>query len=140
MPDKEWDAENVFDLFGDAIVRHILVLASQKPMAADELAEHLDVSLPTVYRRVDTLANYDLLEEDVELTEDGNHYTTYETTLRQVTFELESGGYNIDIKLRQPLVDQFEAFWEGLDQSSPDLGRESTTDTDLDSHRGGHDG
>lgn len=140
MADKEWSAETVFDLFGDEHARHILVLASQKPMSADEIAEHLDVSLPTVYRRVDTLSDYSLLEEGMSVTEDGNHYTTYETTLRQVTFEIDSGGYNIDIEMRRHLVDQFEAFWEDLDRTSPDLGRESSARPDNDSPHGGQDG
>lgn len=82
MSDKEWEAENIFDLFGDTLARHILVLTSRIPMAADELADYLDVSHPTIYRRINTLQNYDLLEKEFQITADGHNDKTFETTLR----------------------------------------------------------
>lgn len=140
MGDKQWEAENVFDLFGDELVRQILVLASEQPMAADDLAAHLDSSLPTIYRRVDALTDYDLLDEEVAITDDGNHYTTYETTLKRVTFEVDAGGYDIRVQRRESLVDQFGAFWEDLDRSSPDMGGESPRESTRDPRVEGNDG
>lgn len=118
MGRKEWDPTTVFDLFGDDLARRILVVASERPLSAGELASNLDASLPTVYRRVNALLEYDLVREQQQIDADGNHYKTFETTLNRIAFEIEDGGYNIDIQLRQSLVDQFGDFWSDLGQSS----------------------
>ncbi|ELZ96652.1 transcription regulator [Haloferax sulfurifontis ATCC BAA-897] len=65
------------------------------------------------------LAEYDLLTEQQEIDEDGHHFKTFETTLKRVVFEIDDGGYNIDIQMRQSLVDQFESFWSEFEQSQP---------------------
>lgn len=120
MGEKEWAPSDVFDVFGDSLARRILVLASERPVSADDLAEQLDVSRPTIYRRVNALVDYDLLSEQQQLDADGNHYQTVETTLRQVVFEIEDGGYNVSLEMRQSLADQFESFWSDLDQPTGD--------------------
>jgi DNA-binding transcriptional ArsR family regulator len=117
MGDKEWTPENVLDVFGDSLARRILVIASERPVSAEELSENLDVSPPTVYRRLNALSEHDLLREDQQIDGDGNHYTAYETTLDRVAFEIEDGEYAIDVQLRQGLVEGFEAFWSDLDRS-----------------------
>lgn len=116
MGEKEWSPSDVFDVFGDRLARRILVLASERPVSADDLSEQLDVSRPTIYRRVNALIDYDLLNEQQRLDADGNHYQTVETTLKQVVFEIEDGGYNVSLEMRQSLADQFESFWSDLDQ------------------------
>lgn len=120
MGEKEWAPSDVFDVFGDSLARRILVLASERPVSADDLAEQLDVSRPTIYRRVNALIDYDLLTEQQRLDADGNHYQTVETTLKQIAFEIEDGGYNVSLQMRQSLADQFESFWSDLDQPTQD--------------------
>lgn len=124
MGEKEWEPTTVFDLFGDDLARRLLVLASDRPFAADELASALDTSLPTVYRRLNALGEYDLVREEQQLDRDGNHYKTYETTLKRISFEIDDGGYNIDLQLRQSLVNQFGDLWTdlGVSQVEPDRG------------------
>lgn len=126
MGEKEWDPATVLDVFGDQLARRILVLASDRPVAAHDLAEQLDVSEPTVYRRVNTLLEYDLLRENQEIDADGNHYKTFETALKRASFEIEAGGYNIDLELRRSLANQFDAFWSDLEQSGPTESPEPT--------------
>lgn len=117
MAEKEWSPSDVFDVFGDSLARRILVLASDRPLSADELADQFDASRPTIYRRLNALIDYDLLRKQQEINTDGNHYQVYETTLKRVTFEIEGGGYTIDMTVRQSLADQFESFWSGLEES-----------------------
>lgn len=117
MSKKESDTSRIFDLFGDDLSRQILVLASESPLSANELASTLNTSDPTVYRRINALLEYDLLREHQEIDTDGNHYKTFETTLDRIAFEIEDGGYNIDLQLRQDLVDQFDDFWSDLGES-----------------------
>lgn len=112
---SEWDPENLFDVFGNELARETLVLANAEPMSADELAAHCDHSQPTVYRRLNTLEEYDLVAEEQEVDPDGHHYKSYETKLRDVRFTVEDGGFTIDLRLRQDLVDTF-----GEDRGDPD--------------------
>lgn len=117
MGEKEWDPEGIFDLFGDDLTRRILVLASEQPLSADELAGTLDASHPTIYRRINALLEYDLVTEQQQIDAEGNHYKTFETTLNRISFEIDDGGYNIDIQMRENLIDQFDDFWSDLGES-----------------------
>lgn len=141
MGEKEWDPAGIFDLFGDDLSRRILVLASERPLSADELASTLDTSHPTVYRRLNALLDHNLLREQQELDTDGNHYKTFETTLERISFEIDNGGYNIDLQMRQDLVEQFNDFWSDLSGSSIGDGSPSGdatdhADRDRDTHYG----
>ena len=111
---KEWEPEDVFDVFGNELAREILVLASVEPMSAEELAERCERSQPTVYRRLNALESYGLLSERQEVDPDGHHYKTYETKLREVSFTIEDGGFTIDLDIRKDLVDKFSDFWTGM--------------------------
>lgn len=133
MNEKEWAPAGVFDIFGDRLCRKILVLASAQPVSADDLAEQLDVSKPTVYRRVNALHEHDLLSQQQQFDIDGNHYQQFETTLEQVVFEIDDGGYNIQLQMRQSLADQFESFWSDLDEGKPETTRATDLGTDHDS-------
>lgn len=93
-------------------------------MSAQDLADACDTSLPTIYRRVNALLEYDLLQEETQIDEDGNHYKTFETNLERIVFEINDGGVDIDIELRKDLVDQFDEFWRDLEDA------DSNVDTD----------
>lgn len=131
---KEWDPDTLFDVFGDELARHILVLASEGPLSAEDLAEHCDASLPTIYRRVDTLEELDLLQSRIQIDEQGNQYRQFETALKRVGFTFDSGGIDIDVGLRRDLTDRFEAFWDELEQTSED--ELDTAPQRHDAHRG----
>lgn len=130
MGEKEWAPSDVFDLFGDSLARRILVLASDRPLSADDLAHQLDVSRPTVYRRINALMDYDLVRERQQIDAKGNHYQLFETTLQRITFEIDNGGYNIDLTMRQSLADQFESFWTDLEASSSEHVRDGYPDNE----------
>ncbi|WP_255197336.1 winged helix-turn-helix domain-containing protein [Halorarius litoreus] len=101
-----WDPETVFDLFGSESARHILALASETPMTADDLASHLSISQPTVYRRVGELLEYDLLTERDHIDDEGNHYNTYVSNLDAVTFRVEDGSFVVDLQLERDVAEQ----------------------------------
>ena len=117
---KEWEPETIFDVLGSERARRILALASVKPVSADELSDGLDASLPTIYRRVNALQEYDLLREETRIDTDGNHFKAFTTNLERICFEVEDGGFDIDIELRRDMVDQFEDFWTDLERSGED--------------------
>lgn len=141
MGEKQWEPTNIFGVFGDQLARQILVLTSERPMSADDLSDHLDASPPTIYRRINTLIEYDLMKSQQQVDQNGHHYQTFKTTLKQIAFEIEDGGYNIDVQMRRSLVGQFEAFWSDLEDSSPkgEANPEASTTSDNppeDAHHG----
>lgn len=118
MREKEWSPANIFDVFGDPVSRQIIVLTNGRTLSAEGLAERLDVSLPTVYRRTNKLVEYDLLTEELRLTDDGNQYKVFETKLKRLTFEVTAGGYTVETEMKHDLVGGFEGFWTDLGQAS----------------------
>lgn len=120
MGSKEWAPANVLDVFGDPVARATLVLASEQPRSASVIADELGVSDQTVYRRIDQLLDFDLLAEHRRIGENGNQYVEYETMLDAVTFTIEGGGYDVDLRMRQDLTDDFEAMWADLEEGTPD--------------------
>lgn len=137
MGEIESDPIRIFDLFGDNLSRRILILASEQPLSADELATTLDASHPTIYRRINALLDYDLVREEQHIDADGNHYKTFETTLNRIAIEVDDGGYTVDIRMRQNLVDQFGDFWSDLGES--DLGGSIDPDTTDEASDGRYD-
>ena len=115
---KEWEPETIFDVLASETAREVLAVASVRAVAADDLAEHCEVSLPTVYRRVNALVEYDLLDEQTELDADGNHYNTYETNLDRICISIEDGDMSIDIELQRDLVDRFGGLWDDLEEGA----------------------
>ena len=106
----DWDPQTVFDVLGDEEARRLLAAANLEPVSARELADGLGVSEATVYRRVDACTEYDLLAELTRVDDDGNHYTVYETRLQRACFEVEGGGYDVNVELRRNPVDRLDEF------------------------------
>lgn len=114
---KDWEPDNIFEVLGNAQARQILVLADLKPMSAQELADQCGTSLPTIYRRINELVSYDLLRKQTQ-NDGGTQYQIFKTDLKKVCFEIDNGGFVVDVQLRQQMVDQFEDFWEELQNPS----------------------
>lgn len=113
----------MFDALCSDHAREILIATHSEPRSAEELADHCDISLPTVYRRVNTLVERDLLEENLQADPAGNHYTLYVSTLDSLRFDLETAGFAASVRFRRDIVDRFGEFWR-------DLGAHSSSETD----------
>lgn len=113
MP-EDADVETVVGLLDDDYARDILAAASEQRRSAKELAETIDASLPTVYRRVDDLVDADLLTEETELRSDGNHHSVYVTTLQRVELDLEEGTYEMQLERTRDVADRFTDMYERL--------------------------
>jgi Fe2+ or Zn2+ uptake regulation protein len=101
---KTRDAETVFDLLGNELVREMLVMTSPERLSAEEIAARCSASQPTVYRRLDSLEEYDLVGVHTEYDDEGNHYQSYECRLDEARFSIEDGGFTIDLTLRRDPV------------------------------------
>jgi predicted transcriptional regulator len=111
---EDVEVTTVVGLLDDDYARDILAVASERKCSAKELAEAVDASLPTVYRRVDDLVDAGLLVEETELRSDGNHHSVYVTTLSRVELELSEGTFEMQLERKTDVADRFTDMFERL--------------------------
>ncbi|WP_129116658.1 helix-turn-helix domain-containing protein [Halegenticoccus tardaugens] len=88
-------ASDVLDALGDECSRVILSAAASEPMTAKELTEHCDVSPATVYRRINTLLDNELLVESFEFDADSARQKVYRTTFEHVEVDVTESGFEV---------------------------------------------
>ena len=111
---SERNSDDVFAVFCSDYARDILVAAHKEPRSADALAEHCGASLPTIYRRVITLVEHNLLEENLQIDPQGNHYKRYTSNLDYVRFEMDESGFAVSVHFERDFIDRFGEFWGTL--------------------------
>lgn len=112
--DEDRTIEEVLDTIGDEHARHVLAAVSQTPKSAKELAGELDLSLPTVYRRLEILEEHKLVSNQTAVAEDGNHYKIYESDFESTVIRLEEDEYQVRIYRSENLPDRFSQLWDDL--------------------------
>ncbi|WP_226011718.1 ArsR/SmtB family transcription factor [Halomicrobium salinisoli] len=112
--DDEQSIEEILDTIGDQHARRVLAAISRDPKSAKELAEECDLSLPTVYRRIEMLDEYDLVTDRTLVAEDGNHYKVYESNFESTVISLEEDQYRVRIYREENLPDRFSQLWDEL--------------------------
>ena len=113
MRGREPDLEpaDVFELLADDCARRIIAMASVESRTARELAERLDASERTVYRRLEQLESMGLLQTGMEIDPGGHHRTLYETALKSVLVELGDGAYTVRIDFEEDAPDRLARIW-----------------------------
>jgi len=106
--------EEILDTIGDQHARRVLAAISREPKDAKELAEECDLSLPTVYRRIEMLDEYDLITDETLVAEDGNHYKVYQSNFESTVITLEDDEYKVRIYREENLPDRFSQLWDEL--------------------------
>ncbi|MDY6819215.1 MAG: helix-turn-helix domain-containing protein [Halobacteriales archaeon] len=136
MGSKEWHPDSIFALLTDEIARDILPAVYDEPASASELADQLDVSLPTIYRRINALTEYDLLTRQLATDPAGNQYHQYKTTLHQCILTVEDGEVQIQLKGRSDIAAQFETLWTDLTPAHAFIESEQQSTDDTQPHLG----
>lgn len=106
--------EEVLDTIGDQHARQVLAAISREPQSAKDLAEECSLSLPTVYRRIELLDEYNLVTDHTLVAEDGNHYKVYESNFESTVISLEDQEYKVRIYREENLPDRFSQLWDEL--------------------------
>ena len=116
--DDEQSIEEILDTIGDEHARRVLAAISREPRSAKELSEECDLSLPTVYRRIEMLNQYNLVKDQTLVADDGNHYEIYESNFDSTVIRLEddTGEYDIRIYRKENVPDRFASLWDDLSQ------------------------
>jgi DNA-binding transcriptional ArsR family regulator len=115
---KEWEPESIFDVLASDTARTILARAEDEPIAADEIEDYCNVSLPTIYRRIEALQRLDLLTEKCRVDDQGNHYSVYQSTIDRISFEPRQSDLAANVKHDRDVVDRFDDLWQDLEANS----------------------
>lgn len=89
----EASAEELLALFGDEYTCDILTTLEEGPKPARTLADECGMSRPTVYRRLNRLADAGLVDERLQYAPDGNHRTEFQLAITTVTFDVGTDGF-----------------------------------------------
>ena len=114
VSDDDRSIEEILDTIGDKHARRVLAAISREPKSAKELSEECDLSLPTVYRRIEMLEEYKLVTDRTLVAEDGNHYKVYESNFESTVISLEDDEYKVRIYRTENLPDRFSQLWDEL--------------------------
>lgn len=104
----------VFQLLADEYSRRILLAADREPRTAKDLSEICDASLTTIYRRVSTLQDHDLIREHSTVGADGAHRSLFETTLEELHVTVSDGELSLSVETRDELADNFTSLWTNM--------------------------
>lgn len=109
------DLTDLVELLDDEHVRSILTATSAEPLSARELSDRCDVSVSTIYRRLDRLEDADLLGERTRPRSDGHHETVYVSTLERFELTVEDGEMNWELDRRPTdVADELSRMWGNL--------------------------
>jgi len=88
--------DELLSLLSDDYGREILKLTSGTGLPAREIADRLDASRATVYRRLDRLKDAGLVETSMAIHSEGHHRQHFHASLNKVSLSFEDG--NIIVK------------------------------------------
>lgn len=112
--DDERTIEQILNTIGDEHARTVLAAISREPRSAKELSGACDLSLPTIYRRLELLQEHDLVTERTVVAEDGNHYNVYDCNFDSTVITLEDDEYQVRIYRKENVPDRFKQLWDEL--------------------------
>ena len=95
LPTESIDAECFLEVISDTYARNILTALADCSTAAATLAEELDASRPTVYRRLNSLESAGLIESTVALDADGHHRKQFHLVVDSADLTFDSSGIEI---------------------------------------------
>jgi len=108
---NQWTPESVFDILADKKARQILAATNIAPRSAKELVDICDGSLSAIYRRIDVMTEYDMLDEKMQLSTDGHHSNKYTPKFHNVDVKLDRGKIVVkfeDLEFEEELSEERE--------------------------------
>lgn len=117
---EEFDDAELLGLVEDQYARAILLEASRRTMSAATLAEAINASPPTVYRRLDDLVRCGLLARRTEFVDGGPNFSVYATRIEELTVGFVDGQLTVRLTDRESLpidettAERFVRLYEAL--------------------------
>lgn len=82
------ESEDILKILEDPACRKILDNLGKESMSASELANFSDISLSTVYRKLDLLTNFSLVEKRNQIDINGRHKTKYVCSFESIDLNI----------------------------------------------------
>ncbi|MBX0297612.1 winged helix-turn-helix domain-containing protein [Haloarcula nitratireducens] len=108
----------LLQVFADDYSRMILLAADEEPRTAKDLSDVCDASLATIYRRLSTLREHDLVTVHSTVGSGGEHKQLFETTIDAFHVSISEGDLDLSVETRDELADNFTALWENFREST----------------------
>ncbi|RQG98562.1 winged helix-turn-helix domain-containing protein [Natrarchaeobius oligotrophus] len=99
--DQQIDPQAVLGALDDDACRAILEATSDESLTATELSERCDIPTSTAYRKVEKLADADLVDERIRINTTGKHATEYRKCFDDVVVSVADEG-RIEIEMTKP--------------------------------------
>ncbi|WP_049925875.1 winged helix-turn-helix domain-containing protein [Halopiger goleimassiliensis] len=97
-----------------------ILRSADEPKSAQELSDELDVPVTTSYRRVETLTDLGLLEDDEDdpsFGETGQSKTLYQRNVSEIVIRFEGQEIEIESKDREVADQSLASVWDDLSRS-----------------------
>jgi predicted transcriptional regulator len=107
------EPEEILDAFGDEYVRQILRCLSEGPCSAKDIEKQCDISLPTIYRRLNQLVELSLVSETTETKSDGNKESIYKLDFDSAKISFDSPD-KVTVTSRRDPQSEFVELWRSL--------------------------
>lgn len=104
----------VADVIADDVASGILRETYDDARSAQELAEILETSPPTVYRRLEDLRDGDLVDASTRPDPDGHHTDVYRANVDRIVVHLDADGFTVEIDRTHSMADQFTTIIEDM--------------------------
>jgi DNA-binding transcriptional ArsR family regulator len=92
----EVDTEEFLSVLSNDYARAIMAEISEEALPAREIAQRLDISRATVYRRLDWLEEAGVLTSTMSCEPNGNHRQRFRVVVDRLALSLESDGISVD--------------------------------------------
>ncbi len=110
--------EEILGTMGDRNARRVLIALSRKQRSAKDLSDETELSLPTIYRRIEMLKEHDLVTEKTVVADDGNHYRVFECNFNSTLIRLSDDEFDVRIYRTENLPARFDKLWDDLSRRS----------------------
>jgi len=85
-----------------------------EPKSAEQLGAECEASLPTIYRRLNELEEYELVEAVKRPNPGGNSYKVYRSRYRELTVSFGDDHISIDTPVRPNAAGRITDIWSDL--------------------------
>jgi DNA-binding transcriptional ArsR family regulator len=92
------DSGKLLTALGDDTCREVLEATDEAALTANEIADTCGLSLSTTYRKLQTLTELHLLEEQTRLRGNGRHVSEFVCQIESIGVGL-SEGFEVDLKV-----------------------------------------
>lgn len=108
------DEQSLLDAVHNDTSRQILTYTSETERSAEELAELIDVTQTTIYRKLEELVENDLVLERIHVDSSGDHYHEYRAAIDEVHVRILGEEVQVEVSRNEEAADTFTRVWESI--------------------------